>query len=214
MNPFKSALTRTPNFSAYDVTHHNTLTYPIGRLMPIYWEFLNPADRLVLDLSHLTRFNTLAGALMGTDLKLDVDAFAVPVRTLRHYPQDAYDDQFFNFRKNVDGAIRLPMMNHHAAYSRALQLSVNKGVPFECSLFDTLVFQFGTGIFAIQYGIAFFQYHFLVFRTIANGDDFTLKGFLLSCVGNDDTSNCLCFCRGGLYEYAVCQWFNAHNFCF
>lgn len=79
-------------------------------------------------------------------------------------------------------------------------------------IFLAFEFDFCSAILTIEHRIAGFQDHFFVFRSVAHGKHTALQGFLLGCIGNDDTTYCFLFCGRRLDKHSVGQWFDVHNF--
>ena len=71
-------------------------------------------------------------------------------------------------------------------------------------VFSTFDFKFCSGVFAIKNCIAYFQYHFFVFRTVTYCHNFTLQRFFFCCIRNNDTTNCFFFCRCRENKHSVC----------
>lgn len=67
--------------SVFDLTRTNKLSFNIGDIVPIGYQLLNPGDEIKTRISHIVRFSPLVSPMMH-DIKLTVDAFAVPLRIL------------------------------------------------------------------------------------------------------------------------------------
>ena len=71
-------------------------------------------------------------------------------------------------------------------------------------VFFTVMFQFSTRVFTIQYLVAYMQHHFFVFCSVTYCDNFTLQWLFFCCIRNDDTTDCFFFCRSRKNQYSVC----------
>ena len=71
-------------------------------------------------------------------------------------------------------------------------------------VFSTFDFKFCSGIFTIKNCIAYFQYHFFIFRTVTYCHNFTFQRFFFCCIRNNDTTNCFFFCRCREDKHSVC----------
>ena len=69
-------------------------------------------------------------------------------------------------------------------------------------IFLALELQLCATVLAIQYLIASLEDHFFVLGSLANSLDGAVKGFLLSSIRNDDTTD-LFFCGGWQYQHAI-----------
>lgn len=132
MNPFNTALFKTPKWSTFDHTSSNKLSWNIGNLVPIKKYFLNAGERIQTDLGQLTRFNPLLAPVMD-QYDLTIDAFFVPTRVLQSQVKDGVFTKFWNYSDNLEGDYKLPREN-------VLQLleNVNASLPFDCPLSESL----------------------------------------------------------------------------
>lgn len=78
-------------------------------------------------------------------------------------------------------------------------------------IFFAVEFDFCSGIFAIEHIIALFEYHFLIFGAIANGEHGAAERFFLGRVGDDYAGESGFFGRSGLNEHTVGEWFKFHD---
>src|SRR5690606_33331535 len=69
---------------------------------------------------------------------------------------------------------------------------------------------FSTGIFTIQYGVARFYTHRLIFFTWACGNYFAALWLFFCSIRNNDTSSSLLFCCSGLNDYPVVKRCNVY----
>ncbi len=70
---------------------------------------------------------------------------------------------------------------------------------------------FSTGILAIEHAVAFLKNHFFVLCACANGENCAFEGLFFSGIRNYDTGHGYFFSSCGLYDNAVCEWFEFHD---
>ena len=80
-------------------------------------------------------------------------------------------------------------------------------------ILDAFELEFLSGIFTVEYLVAYLDNHLFVLGAFATSYYFALEGLLLGGVRNNDATDGLFFCRCGFDQHAVCQWLNLHN-CF
>lgn len=168
MNPFNTALFKTPKWSTFDHSSSNKLSWSIGNLIPIKKYFLNAGERIQQDLGQLTRFNPLQAPVMD-QYDLTVDAFFVPCRVLQSQVKDGVFTKFWNYTENLDGTYRLPMLN-------VLQLleNVNQNLPFDCPLSESLYDYLGYPTFPNVYRMLMDWYpKVIVSHNSEDSEDFT-----------------------------------------
>lgn len=132
MNPFNTALFRSPKWSTFPHEASNKISWSIGNLVPIKKYFLDAGDRVLIDFGQLTRFNPLQAPVMD-QYDLTVDAFFVATRVLQSQVKDGVFTKFWNYSINLDGTYRLPMKN-----AISLLEEVNQSLPFDCPLSESL----------------------------------------------------------------------------
>lgn len=132
MNPFNTALFKSPKWSTFPHEASNKISWSMGNLIPIKKYFLDAGDRIQIDLGQLTRFNPLQAPVMD-QYDLTVDAFFVAARVLQSQVKDGVFTKFWNYSVNLDGTYKLPMKNALTLFEE-----VNDSLPFDCPLSESL----------------------------------------------------------------------------
>lgn len=129
---FNTAVFPGPKFSSFSMDHPNMVSMKFGDCVPIYWDFMNPNDRAVFDMSQVVRLSPMLQPILN-QIDITIDAFAVRLRSLGMAERNpwVYED-FFNANKNLDGSKQLP---HDTL------LNIGKAAGFKLgSLYDYLGF--------------------------------------------------------------------------
>lgn len=110
-NPFNFAFFKGPKFSVFDNSHGNRLSMKFGEMVPIYWDYLNPNERIEDSVSHLIRLQPMLFPVMD-QIDIDMYAFAVPLDAIGAAYKNPYIYRdFFNLNKNIGGYFSLPVTN-------------------------------------------------------------------------------------------------------
>lgn len=92
MIPFDKALFKAPNFSVFDMSHDNKLNMGLGSLVPVYWKFMHPNERITTEVGNLVRMQPLNGAILQ-HYDITFDSFFVPTRLI--FGRE-WSEKFFN----------------------------------------------------------------------------------------------------------------------
>lgn len=98
MIPFDSALFKAPNFSVFDHSHDNKLNMGLGDLVPVYWKFMHPNERITTEVGNLVRMQPLNGAILQ-HYDITFDTFFVPCRLIFGREKS---ERFFNLYQPND----------------------------------------------------------------------------------------------------------------
>lgn len=81
MIPFDKALFKAPNFSVFDMSHDNKLDMGLGRVVPVFWKWMHPNERIQCEVGNLVRMQPLNGAILQ-HYDITFDSFFVPARLI------------------------------------------------------------------------------------------------------------------------------------
>lgn len=98
MIPFDKALFKAPNFSVFDMSHDNKLNMGLGDLVPVYWKFMHPNERITTEVGNLVRMQPLNGAILQ-HYDITFDSFFVPCRLIFGREKS---ERFFNLYQPND----------------------------------------------------------------------------------------------------------------
>lgn len=124
-----------PGYDVQDLSHRNVLSCPMGKVIPILFEYVNPGEVSEIDFSWFSRTFPMVAPLMDT-MEITFDGFWIPARVLSHsggksIPFDY--EEFFNPR-NLSSGTSLP--------NKPLYFLVNETImrygSLEGSLYDYL----------------------------------------------------------------------------
>lgn len=105
---FNSLAVRGPKFSYFDMSHPNLVSMKFGEIPVIYWDYLNPGDKAIFDMSQVVRLSPMLQPILS-QIDITVDAFAVRLRTLGMAERNPWQyEDFFNANKNLSGEYSLP----------------------------------------------------------------------------------------------------------
>lgn len=105
---FNSLAVRGPKFSYFDMSHPNLISMKFGEIPVIYWDYLNPGDKAIFDMSQVVRLSPMLQPILS-QIDITVDAFAVRLRTLGMAERNPWQyEDFFNANKNLTGEYSLP----------------------------------------------------------------------------------------------------------
>lgn len=105
---FNSAVFKGPKFSFFDMSHPNLVSMKFGEIPVIYWDYLNPGDKAVFDMSQVVRLSPMLQPILS-QIDITVDAYAVRLRTLGMAERNPWKyEDFFNANKNLSGDYSLP----------------------------------------------------------------------------------------------------------
>lgn len=105
---FNSLAVRGPKFSYFDMSHPNLISMKFGEIPVIYWDYLNPGDKAIFDMSQVVRLSPMLQPILS-QIDITVDAFAVRLRTLGMAERNPWQyEDFFNANKNLSGEYSLP----------------------------------------------------------------------------------------------------------
>lgn len=81
MIPFDKALFKAPNFSVFDMSHDNKLDMGLGRVVPVFWKWMHPNERIQCEVGNLVRMQPLNGAILQ-HYDITFDSFFIPARLI------------------------------------------------------------------------------------------------------------------------------------
>lgn len=104
MNPFDKILIKTPKSSRFDQRNTNKLSIPAGKMVPIWWKDMSPAEQLKMKFSNIVKTAPMVAPIYDR-LKLEVFAFFVPYRLIWNHSED-----FFNLSTPVADRPSMPQI--------------------------------------------------------------------------------------------------------
>lgn len=99
----------TPGFSVKDLSHRNTCTIPMGKVVPVEIKEVNPGEVVELDFSWFCRTFPMGAPLLDT-MEVTFDAFWLPKRVLSHSGGKSINFDFEEFHNplNLQSGTELP----------------------------------------------------------------------------------------------------------
>lgn len=99
----------TPGFSVKDLSHRNTCTIPMGKVVPVEIKEVNPGEVVELDFSWFCRTFPMGAPLLDT-MEVTFDAFWLPKRVLSHSggKSISFDFEEFHNPLNLQSGTELP----------------------------------------------------------------------------------------------------------